>query len=69
MSMKCKRKKYRKTHWERSPCFPYVDWYGHCCPVVPKGKPPALQIMPPWGHILTGCYKDNEVLMRTNTTN
>ena len=34
---------------------------GHGQPLIPKGKPPAIQIRPPWGHVLDGHYVDKKV--------
>jgi len=34
---------------------------GRGRPLLPSGDPPALQIRPPWGHVLPGRYGDKEV--------
>ena len=38
-------------------------WKDDSCthPFISKGDSSALQIRPPWGHVLIGCYRDNEV--------
>lgn len=41
-----------------SVCMWKDDGYGH--PLIPKGKPPALQIRPLWGHFLAKCYEDKK---------
>ena len=33
------------------------------CLFIPKGKPLALQIRPPWGHVLVGHYRNKEVIV------
>lgn len=38
----------------------YLIWSG--CPLIPKGEPHALNIRPPWKHILPGHYGDKEVI-------
>ena len=34
---------------------------GHSRALIPKGEPLALQIRPPWGHVLARCYENKEV--------
>lgn len=39
----------------------HVEWLWSWSPLIPKGELLALQIRPPWAHVLVGHYRDKEV--------
>lgn len=50
--------------WNNSVCMWKDD--GHGCLLIPKGKAPALQTRPPWGHVPAWRYIYKEMIVEDN---
>lgn len=44
-------------------CGPMWKEDGRGRPLIPKGEPHALHVIPPWGHFLVGHHEDKEMIV------